>query len=112
MKRTALAVLVGFLAWAPAAHAADVGRYQIVPGEPMLLLDTTTGKSWRYEAPGKWLPLEIVLPKPVPVQPKETTQQRWQRESDTRRLELNSAGPKPAEEKPAWRLLDKLLPAK
>lgn len=105
-------ILTGLLGAAPAAQAADVGRYQIVPGPPMVLLDTTTGKSWRYEAPGKWLPLEVVAPKLSEPQSKETTQQRWQRELDSRRLDLEKSGPKPPEKSPSRRLLDKLLPAK
>jgi len=89
--------------------AADVGRYQILPGPPMILLDTPTGKTWRYDD-GKWLPLEITRPKTVVPKPKESTQQRWQRESEARRLKLKNSKLKPAEKKPLKTLLDRLVP--
>ncbi len=110
MRLLRFAVLMGLLMAAPAAGAADVGRYEITPGPPMILLDTTNGKTWRYDADGKWQPVEVVGPKVTPPKPAESTQQRWQRESEARRLKLKNSGPKPAEKKPIRKLLDKLAP--
>ena len=109
MLRHAILALALLAAVVPAA-AAEVGRYQLVAGPPMVLLDTATGKTWRYEAPGKWVPLEIEQPKPAETATKEATQERWKREAEARRLQLKPSGPKPAEPTPSRKLLDKLLP--
>ncbi|MDD9878451.1 MAG: hypothetical protein OXR84_13510 [Magnetovibrio sp.] len=95
MSRAALLPGLGFAAallLAASAAAADPGRYQISPGEPRILLDTQTGKSWRYEDE-TWVPIEIDIPEPPP-QPKAkiSTQERWRRDAEERRLKLKPSG--------------------
>ena len=77
----------------------------------MILLDTLSGMTWRYDAVGQWKPIKRLKPKP-PFQRKETPQQRRQRESDAHRLPLNKSGPQPKSKTPVRSLLDKLAPAK
>ncbi|MEK9722516.1 MAG: hypothetical protein VW405_03385 [Rhodospirillaceae bacterium] len=91
-----LAAAICGLVTAQPAPAADVGRYQILQGPPMILLDTTSGRSWRYDPTGQWMPVPVVEP-PPPDTPKETAQQRWQRELDARRLKLDKAAPAPVQ---------------
>jgi len=57
----ALSVVAAGLVWLLSAlpvSAAEVGRYQVVPGTvagtPTILLDTATGKTWRLDGEGKW----------------------------------------------------------
>ena len=111
MIRIALLAMVCLILSGQPSSAADVGRYQITPGSPVILLDTATGKTWHLQD-GQWLPMNIVRPQPVPPKPKETTRQRWQRESDTRRLQLDKSGPKPVQKPPIRSLLEKLAPSK
>lgn len=42
------------------AEAGDESRYRAYPGDPIILLDTHTGKSWTYGKSGKWEPIEFL----------------------------------------------------
>ena len=109
--RLLVILLIGLLAAPWPSHGKDYGRFEISPGPPMILLDTLSGKTWRYDTAGQWTPIQRLKPKPPP-QRKETAKQRWQRESDARRLLLNKSGPQPKPKSPARTLLDNLAPAK
>ena len=109
MSRLSFFLTAIWMMAASAAGAADSGRYQIVSGPPTILLDTTTGRTWRYEPPGRWQPLEIVKLKAVETKTKERIHQRWKREVEKTRLPLNPSGQVPAKQKPARKLLDELL---
>ena len=106
-----MALLIGLLAPLQPAHGADNGRFEIVPGPPIILLDTLSGKTWRYDPGGQWEPINLLKSKPS-SQRNETPQQRRQRESDARRLPLNKSGVQPKLKSPARTLMDTLVPAK
>ena len=93
--RWTLGLVLAPMALQPAS-AADVGRYQIAPGPPMILLDTATGKSWRYEAEGAWLPLAVTQAAEPAPKPKISTQERWKRDTEARRLQLLKSRKSPA----------------
>jgi len=109
--RLAAVLLFGLLVVLRPAQSAENGRYEIAPGPPKILLDTLSGKTWRYDSAGQWVPIQRLLPKLSPKR-NETPQQQRQRESDARRLPLNKAGPKPNPKSPARSFLDKLAPPK
>ena len=109
--RLAVILLFGLLAVLRPAQSAENGRYKIAPGPPKILLDTLSGKTWRYDSAGQWVPIQRLMPKSSP-QRNETPQQLRQRESDVRRLPLNKAGPQPKPKTRARSFLDKLAPAK
>ena len=104
-------LLIGLLMAPWSSHGEDYGRFEISPGPPMILLDTLSGKTWRYDTAGQWAPIQRLKPNPSPER-KETAKQRWQRESDARRLLLNKSGPQPKPKSPARNLFDNLAPAK
>ena len=104
-------LLFGLLAVLRPAQSAENGRYKIAPGPPKILLDTLSGKTWRYDSAGQWVPIQRLMPESSP-QRNETPQQLRQRESDVRRLPLNKAGPQPKPKTRARSFLDKLAPAK
>ncbi len=109
--RLVVALLIGLLAALRPVCGAEKGRFEIAPGPPMILLDTSSGKTWRYDMVGQWEPIKRLKPKPL-SQRKETLQQRGQRELDARRLKLNKTGPPTKPESRARTILNKLVPAK
>jgi len=70
------------LALAFPAAAAETGRYQVVPGTPTILLDTQTGKTWRYGAEGKWTAIEFETSQQP--QPKSSVSEKKIRKKPTR----------------------------
>ena len=110
MKLAAI-LLFALLAVLRPAQSAENGRYKIAPGPPKILLDTLSGKTWRYDPAGQWVPIQRLITKSSP-QLNDTPQQLRQRESDARRLPLNKAGPQPKPKSRARSFLDKLGPAK
>ena len=109
--RLAAILLLGLLAVLRPAQSAENGRYKIAPGSPKILLDTLSGKTWRYDPAGQWVPIQRLITKSSP-QHNATPQQLQQRELDARRLPLNKAGPQPKPKSRARSFLDKLAPAK
>ena len=110
-KRLAAVLSFSLLAVLQPAHSADNGRYAIAPGPPIILLDTLSGKTWRYDREGQWVPIQRRVQESS-VQRTETPKQRRQRETDARRLPMNKSGPQPKPKTPARRFLDKLGPSK
>ena len=109
--RLTVAPLIGLLALLQPAHGADNGRFEIAPGPPIILLDTLSGKTWRYDKNGQWKPINLLKSEPS-SQLNEPPRQRRQRESDERRLRLNKSGVQPKPKSPARSLLETLAPAK
>ena len=83
--------LIVVCSYSPALHAQEQpGRYQIVQGGIVFLLDTKTGKAWRFSEPLGWYPTAFKEAEDAAVSPADGTSavERWEQDSESRKLEL------------------------
>lgn len=88
-------LLAGFLSPGH-GHADDsqVGRYRIIQGDMVILLDTVTGKTWRFSEPLEWHPMNFRQAGDEKLTPDgdKSAIERWQEDAESRRLKLLPPG--------------------
>jgi hypothetical protein len=67
-----------------------VNRYQIFEGNMVILLDTVTGKTWRFSEPMGWFPMAFMQTEEAAVSPEgsKSAIEMWEEDSQSRKLNL------------------------
>ena len=84
-------VVVIVVLYSPTLHAQEQpGRYQIVQGNIVFLLDTVSGKTWRFSEPLGWYPTAFKEAEDAAVSPEggASAVERWEKDAESRKLEL------------------------
>lgn len=86
------------------ANASEIGRYQVMESDPLILIDTTSGRTWLLTLDARWQPINYT---PLSKAQRESlspggadsAMERWQKEAEGRRLKLNKQKPAIGEDK-------------
>ncbi len=84
------AIVLSLLSIASVRAEGMVNRYQIIEGNMVILLDTVTGKTWRFSEPMGWFPMTFMQAEDAAVSPEgsKSAIEMWEEDSQSRKLNL------------------------